>query len=146
MAELAMTLIEQAQWAGRPDLSSESFWTLPIEGRTEAFARLREREPVAFFPEVGSFGLAPGPGYWALTRLDDCLQVGRQWALQKRLASEESVSLELFKPALRLAKHRDLVSAGAPELAKRRDEFLEELRRTEHLVHTIADFARRDRP
>ena len=35
--------------------------------------------------------------------LDECLRVGRQWAMQGRLASEESVSLELFKPALRLA-------------------------------------------
>lgn len=36
--------------------------------------------------------------------LDECLRVGKQWVLQRRLASEESVSLELFKPALRLAR------------------------------------------
>src|SRR4029453_18598593 len=41
--------------------------------------------------------------------LDECLRGGRQWAMQGRLANEESVSLELFKPALRLAAHRDLL-------------------------------------
>ena len=59
--------------------------------------------------------------------LDECLRLGRQWALQKRVASEESVSLELFKPALRLAEHRGLLAAG-PEMAKRRDDFREEMR------------------
>ena len=53
--------------------------------------------------------------------LDECLRVGRQWALQGRLASEESVSLELFKPALRLAGHRDLLDSDrtAPAEAAR---------------------------
>ena len=45
--------------------------------------------------------------------LEECLRVGLQWALQKRVASEESVSLELFKPALRLAEYRDLVTSSA---------------------------------
>ncbi|MFI7542171.1 lysophospholipid acyltransferase [Actinoplanes sp. NPDC049599] len=77
--------------------------------------------------------------------LDECLRVGRQWALQKRLASEESVSLELFKPALRMAEHRGLVSADAPGTAKRRGEFLEEMRETLRRVTVIAELARRDR-
>jgi glycerol-3-phosphate O-acyltransferase len=78
--------------------------------------------------------------------LDECLRVGRQWALQKRLASEESVSLELFKPALRLAEHRDLVRSGAPGTAERRRDFLEEMRGTVRRVNMIAELARRDRP
>lgn len=73
--------------------------------------------------------------------LDECLRVGRQWALQKRLASEESVSLELFKPALRLARHRDLVIAGTPGLAERRAAFLREIDETLRRVHTIAGLA-----
>jgi cytochrome P450 len=65
-------------WPGRPDLSDiENFWTAPIAERAAAFAALREREPVAFFEEP-QFSLLPkGPGYWALTRLDDLLEASR---------------------------------------------------------------------
>ncbi|NMN93499.1 lysophospholipid acyltransferase [Antrihabitans stalactiti] len=70
--------------------------------------------------------------------LDECLRVGKQWAMQKRIASEESVSLELFKPALRLARHRGLVESTAPELAKRRTEFASELAETVRQVNQVA--------
>ena len=40
--------------------------------------------------------------------LAGCLRVGRQWALQRLLASEESVSAEMFRTALQLARHRGL--------------------------------------
>lgn len=70
--------------------------------------------------------------------LDECLRVGRQWALQGRLASEESVSLELFKPALQLARHRGLLDAGTPDLARRRAGFLDELRETTRRVGVVA--------
>jgi len=73
--------------------------------------------------------------------LDECLRLGRQWALQKRVASEESVSLELFKPALRLAEHRGLLAAG-PEVAKRRAEFKEEMQETVRRVGVIAELHR----
>lgn len=65
-------------WDGRPALSDiEHFWTAPIAERAAAFAALREREPVAFFPEP-EFALLPqGPGYWALTRLDDVVEASR---------------------------------------------------------------------
>ncbi|WIM92957.1 lysophospholipid acyltransferase [Actinoplanes oblitus] len=77
--------------------------------------------------------------------LTECLRVGRQWALQKRLASEESVSLELFRPALRLARHRDLVESTSPGLAKRRADFLAEVHETVRLVNVIAALADQDR-
>ena len=73
--------------------------------------------------------------------LDECLGVGRQWALQRRIASEESVSLELFKPALRLARHRGLDSP-VPDVMERRRAFADELRETIRLVGGIADLAR----
>lgn len=75
--------------------------------------------------------------------LEECLRVGLQWALQKRVASEEAVSLELFKPALRLAEYRDLVTPGAPHLAKRRREFRDELSIDVRRVNVIAELARR---
>ena len=63
---------------GRPDLSDlEHFWTAPIAERAAAFARLREHEPVPFFPEPTFGMLPPGPGYWALTRFDDVVEASR---------------------------------------------------------------------
>jgi glycerol-3-phosphate O-acyltransferase len=78
--------------------------------------------------------------------LDECLRVGRQWALQGRLASEESVSLELFKPALRLARHRDLLDPTAPDPRKRRADFRDELRETVRRMTVIAELAQRRQP
>jgi methyl-branched lipid omega-hydroxylase len=63
-------------WAGRPDLSDIGFWTTPIAERAAAFAALREHEPVPFFPEP-DIGLPRGPGFWALTRLDDLAEASR---------------------------------------------------------------------
>jgi glycerol-3-phosphate O-acyltransferase len=76
--------------------------------------------------------------------LNDCLRVGKQWALQRRLASEESVSLELFKPALRLARHRDLLDSTVPQLQKRRAEFRDELRETVRRVNVVAELAQQN--
>ncbi|HZG91930.1 MAG TPA: cytochrome P450 [Pseudonocardia sp.] len=50
---------------------------LPISERATAFAALREREPVAFFEEPQFSILPKGPGYWALSRLDDLLEASR---------------------------------------------------------------------
>jgi cytochrome P450 len=67
-------------WAGRPDLSDIGFWTLPIAERSAAFSALREREPVPFFPEP-DIGLPRGPGFYALTRLDDVVEASRNAAV-----------------------------------------------------------------
>ncbi|TWP35332.1 lysophospholipid acyltransferase [Leekyejoonella antrihumi] len=72
--------------------------------------------------------------------LDECLRVGRQWALQRKVASEESVSLELFKPALKLADHRGLVAPGLAA-AKGREDFAIELRETVRRVNEVAAIA-----
>ncbi|GAA3247752.1 lysophospholipid acyltransferase [Dactylosporangium siamense] len=74
--------------------------------------------------------------------LDECLRVGRQWALQGRLASEESVSLELFKPALQLARHRGLLDAGTPEVRQRRADFHDELRESVRRATVVAELVR----
>lgn len=41
--------------------------------------------------------------------LDECLSLGRQWAMQRRIASDESVSAEMFRTALKMARHRGLL-------------------------------------
>ena len=75
--------------------------------------------------------------------LTECLEVGKQWELQRRIASAESRSMELFKTALRLARHRELVDAlGRPDVAQRRRDFADEIARAIRRVNTIAELAR----
>lgn len=76
--------------------------------------------------------------------LTECLQVGKQWELQRRIASAESRSMELFKTALRLARHRELVDGSdAEHIAKRRQEFADEIAAATRRVNVIAEMARR---
>jgi glycerol-3-phosphate O-acyltransferase len=76
--------------------------------------------------------------------LEECLRVGRQWALQKRVASDESISLELFKTALRLAAHRGLLDGESPEVPKLREQFAEEIAVVTRRIDAIAELARTD--
>ncbi|OSC41345.1 lysophospholipid acyltransferase [Mycobacterium decipiens] len=76
--------------------------------------------------------------------LAECLQVGKQWELQRRIASAESRSMELFKTALRLARHRELVDvADSADIAKRRQQFADEIATATRRVNTLAELARR---
>lgn len=80
--------------------------------------------------------------------LDEALRVGRQWELEGRIASAESVSLELFRTALRLARHRRLTgepAEGEPgvgdsshELAEARRSFSDELQDVARLLDVLA--------
>ncbi|MCV7079040.1 lysophospholipid acyltransferase [Mycobacterium szulgai] len=75
--------------------------------------------------------------------LGECLEVGKQWELQRRIANAESRSMELFKTALRLARHRELVGGGDHEhIAKRRREFADEIATAIRRVNVIAELAR----
>ncbi|MEE6138685.1 lysophospholipid acyltransferase [Mycobacterium sp. 050128] len=75
--------------------------------------------------------------------LAECLELGKQWELQRRIASAESRSMELFKTALRLARHRELVEGSDSEqLAKRRQEFADEIATATRRVNAIAELAR----
>ena len=75
--------------------------------------------------------------------LDECLRVGRQWVLERRMANEESLSTEMFRTALRLARHRDLCATADATLTERRVEFLREIDEVRRSVAVIADMARR---
>jgi glycerol-3-phosphate O-acyltransferase len=79
---------------------------------------------------------ATSPGHRLHERefLSQCLGVGHQWLLQRRLASAESVSLELFKTGLQLARHRGLEGPGGTDLERARHAFVAELRDTLALV------------
>jgi glycerol-3-phosphate O-acyltransferase len=76
--------------------------------------------------------------------LDDCLAVGQQWLLQQRITSAESVSLELFRTALRVAAKRGLL-VGDADLGKRL-EFADEVSADVRRADAIAELARNERP
>ncbi|MGH7855919.1 MAG: glycerol-3-phosphate 1-O-acyltransferase, partial [Candidatus Binatia bacterium] len=73
--------------------------------------------------------------------LADCLGLGRQYRLQRRIRSAESVSKVLFETALKLARNRDLVEPADGDLAERRKAFAEELRQVIRRVDAIEALA-----
>jgi len=60
------------------NLSELEFWTLPWAEREAAFAILRRERPIAFFEEPDLPFLPKGPGYFAITRYADILEISRQ--------------------------------------------------------------------
>ena len=70
----------------------------------------------------------------------DSLAVGQQWALQRRVASAESISLELFRTAVALARHRGLLEGGEG-MGTRREAFAAELRDSVRRVNIIGEIA-----
>jgi glycerol-3-phosphate O-acyltransferase len=75
--------------------------------------------------------------------LAECLEVGKQWELQRRIASAESRSMELFKTALRLARHRELVDGfESSDIAQRRRQFADQIATAIRRVNEIAELAR----
>jgi len=85
----------------------------------------------------------PGQELERAAFIRDCIGLGRQYQLQRRLHSPESISKELFDSALRLAANRDLVDPGAQDLAERRQAFAEEIRSEVHHVDLVRDLALR---
>jgi glycerol-3-phosphate O-acyltransferase len=77
------------------------------------------------------------------TFLDECLRVGRQWVLERRMANEESLSTEMFRTGLKLARHRNLFAEDDPTLQERRGAFLHEIDDVRRSVAVIAELMRR---
>jgi glycerol-3-phosphate O-acyltransferase len=75
---------------------------------------LERREPAQLFDEA-SF-------------VSECLGLGRQYHLQRRVHSAASVSQVLIQNAIRLARNRGLQDPGPPDLLERRRAFAEEIR------------------
>ncbi len=71
------------------------------------------------------------------TFVRQCLGLGRQYHLQRRIRSPESVSKVLFQTALKLARNRDLVELGPPDLRERRAAFAEEIRRVVRRIGAV---------
>jgi len=60
--------------------------------------------------------------------LETCQGLGRQLLLQRELDRADSVSVELYDNALRLAENRRLIQPGGPEVGTLRREYLAEVR------------------
>jgi glycerol-3-phosphate O-acyltransferase len=73
--------------------------------------------------------------------LESCQRLGRQYLLQRRVRSPESVSRTLFETALRLAQNRGLVQPGAADLAERRRAFADEIRSAIRRVEIVEALA-----
>jgi glycerol-3-phosphate O-acyltransferase len=71
-----------------------------------------------------------------------CLVVGHQWALRRRIASEESNSAEMFRTALRLAASRNLLEHGEAGLGDGRRDFVEEITQIQRKLDDIAHLRR----
>jgi glycerol-3-phosphate O-acyltransferase len=79
----------------------------------------------------------PGPVDEA-SFLEECIGVGRQYRLQQRIHSAESISKELFRNALTLAGGRGLLEPGATD---GRQAFAAELREVVNRVDSLRRLA-----
>jgi cytochrome P450 len=59
------------------DLSDIEFWAKPWAERNAAFATLRRENPIAYFPEPIVDPFPQGPGYFAITKMHDLLEISR---------------------------------------------------------------------
>jgi len=59
------------------DLSDIEFWAKPWDERNAAFATLRRENPIAYFPEPIIDPFPEGPGYYAITKMHDILEISR---------------------------------------------------------------------
>ncbi|OXR41282.1 putative acyltransferase plsB1 [Nocardia cerradoensis] len=70
--------------------------------------------------------------------IDAYAVVAHQWALQRRNASAESTSAEMFHTALRLARHLGLLDGEQPGLRQRRAEFRREIRAIKDRIEQLS--------
>jgi glycerol-3-phosphate O-acyltransferase len=70
--------------------------------------------------------------------LAECLALGKQYRLQRRIQGDESVSQVLFASALKLAENRGLLDVDDPECGTSRKAFVAEVRETLDRIDSIA--------
>lgn len=73
MSEGAVPTIEGIDFSDH-----EGFWSRPLPERWAAYERLRREAPVSFHPEPATARFAEGPGFFAVTRHADVLEVSRR--------------------------------------------------------------------
>ncbi len=113
-------------------LGDLEFWRRPVEEREGAFATLRAERPVSFHGEPEVEFLPKGPGYWAVTKHADILEVSRTPEIY---CSGKGVNITNMPPQLnelfgsmiamddpRHARFRRIVSRGFTPLMIQRAE------------------------
>ncbi len=73
--------------------------------------------------------------------LNECMALGKQYRLQHRIRSAESVSTVLFGTAMRLARNRGLLDAGGPERLEQRNASSTEISRMVRHIDAIEALA-----
>ncbi len=71
-----------------------------------------------------------------------CLALGKQYRLQKRIRSAESISKALFATALKLAANRGLLGAAEDAVAERRRQLAGEIRDAIRFIDAVESLAR----
>lgn len=132
-------------------------WPEPADPPGEVWARLTASHLYLAHRVVRSFleaylvvaeGLAARPATGPVDQepfVAECLGVARQWRLQQRIGSTESVSAELFRSALRLAANRGLLEPEGNGTTERRSAFAAEVADAVVLTQQVRDAARADR-
>lgn len=77
--------------------------------------------------------------------LQSCVGYGQQLVLQKKLHSAESVTLELFRNALKLADHRGLLSGVGRGVRKKRKAFASQLQQVVDDLDALSRLQRQPR-
>ncbi len=104
------------------ELSNFEFWEKPWSVREAAFATLRAERPIAYFPdpeiEVETIiPIPPGPGYYAITRYADVVEVSRHPELY---CSGQSGSTILDMPPELLEFFGSMINMDDPRHARLR--------------------------
>jgi glycerol-3-phosphate O-acyltransferase len=144
-AQFEKDLVDEVRLIGRVDDTSKSATAEVVRGLLESadllLAHLVLRPFLdAYHIVADRLAAYEDESFDEETFLAECLEVGKQWELQRRIASAESRSMELFKTALRLARHRELVDG--PDVGQRRREFAGEIATAIRRVNEIAELAR----
>jgi glycerol-3-phosphate O-acyltransferase len=75
------------------------------------------------------------------TFIKECLELGRQYHLRKRIHSTSSISKVLFQTGLKLAANRGLLEPDGPDLADDREAFHHEIRTAIRRVDVVEALA-----
>jgi glycerol-3-phosphate O-acyltransferase len=144
LAELRQELsLHDPAWEERLDQGAESITAVLPKIRPLSAHRILRPFLEAY--AVAADALLGEPADEALDEeayLRRCLGLGKQYVLQRRFKRQESVSKVLFATALRLARNRELLETGSPELASRRAAFAEEIRQAIRRVDAVEALTR----
>jgi cytochrome P450 len=99
------------------DLSDIEFWAKPWAERSAAFATLRRENPIAYFPEPIVEPFPEGPGYFAITKMQDVLEISRRPEIY--CSGQGAVSI-LDMPAEMNEFYGSLISMDDPRHARLR--------------------------